>query len=275
MDIVKQLGELALGSRLKRLSDTIMRNGTDIYQANKIDFEPRWFPVFYTLAEYGDMTVTDLAREIGVKHPTISQTVKELERRGLVSSSQCEEDGRRRILTISQEGKDMLPKMRPVWNDISNAIHSMIQEHKHNILCAIESFEQDFDSKCFFDRVNDETQKRQLDEVDILDYQPELSADFKRISLEWIEKDFNVEEEDTAILNHPEKIIDNGGTIVFARYQNEIVGTCALIKKNEQTYELSKMGVTEKARGRQIGKKLGLAVIDKAQKLGASIFDNS
>ena len=42
----------------------------------------------------------------------------------------------------------------------------------------------------------------------------------------------------------------------------------ALIKLADDTYELAKMGVKEIARGKQIGKKLGLAVINKARKLG-------
>ena len=268
MDIIKQLGELALGSRLKRLSDNIMRNGSEIYKSNNIDFEPRWFPVFYTLTENESMTVTEIAREIGVKHPTVSQTIKEMERKGLISNSQCEVDGRRRNISLSDKGRELLPRMLPIWNDISNAIHDMIQQHNHNIMCAIESIEADFDEKCFYDRVNAETQKRQMDAVEIIDFEPDLKEDFRDISLSWIEKDFVVEEEDLAVINNPEKIIKDGGCIVFARYHDSIVGTCALIRHGEDTYELAKMGVLESVRGKQIGKKLGLAVIEKAKEMG-------
>jgi hypothetical protein len=50
MDVFNHLGELALGSRLKRLSDQIMRDGGKIYKDNAIDFEPRWFPIFYVIS---------------------------------------------------------------------------------------------------------------------------------------------------------------------------------------------------------------------------------
>ncbi len=46
MDLIKSLGELALGSRLKRLSELIMKDGIRIYRSNGIDFQPKWFPVF-------------------------------------------------------------------------------------------------------------------------------------------------------------------------------------------------------------------------------------
>jgi len=270
MDTIKQLGELALGSRLKRLSDTIMRNGAKIYQSNNIEFEPRWFPVFYSLSSHESMTVTEIAKEIGVKHPTVSQTIKEMEKKGWISSSPCQTDGRRRILSLSQKGIDMLPIMEPLWNDISNAIHDMIQKHNHNIMCAIESIESDFEAINFYDRVNTETEKRQLSKVEILDYAPEFTDDFREISLSWIEKDFKVEGEDMAVLNEPQKIIDEGGCIVFARINQKVVGTCALIRLDSGTYELAKMGVREEARGKQIGKKLGIAVIDRARMLGGT-----
>ena len=86
MDILKSLGELAIGSRLKRLSDVIMRDGVKIYQANGIDFQPRWFPVFYSLSQHSQLSVTEIAKKLGLTHPTVSQTLKELEEAGFISA---------------------------------------------------------------------------------------------------------------------------------------------------------------------------------------------
>jgi len=46
----------------------------------------------------------------------------------------------------------------------------------------------------------------------------------------------------------------------------EIVGTCALIKTDDDTYELAKMAVTERARGKNIGWLFG-QVVNAARKL--------
>jgi GNAT superfamily N-acetyltransferase len=60
----------------------------------------------------------------------------------------------------------------------------------------------------------------------------------------------------------PEKeIIDKGGEVFFALLDNEVVGTCAVIKVDRKSYELTKMAVTKKSQGKQVGKKLGLTVI--------------
>jgi len=110
-----------------------------------------------------------------------------------------------------------------------------------------------------------------LDTIIILDYQPNLAPFFKSINVGWIEQYFKVEEHDLKQLENPEEsILTPGGAILFAQYGKEIVGTCALIKTGEHEYELAKMGVDEKYRGKQIGKALLAAAIEKARTLGAT-----
>lgn len=108
-----------------------------------------------------------------------------------------------------------------------------------------------------------------LHEVNILPYAPGLDVNFKQLNIAWIAKYFTVEAHDIEQLDHPdEHIIKDGGRIFFAELNGEIVGTCALIKTGEHEFELAKMAVAEGLRGKQIGKKLGLAVINEAKKLG-------
>ena len=44
--------------------------------------------------------------------------------------------------------------------------------------------------------------------------------------------------------------------IFYAKYNNEIIGTVSLMKINKDTFELSKMAVSDKAQGMGIGSKL-------------------
>jgi len=269
MDILKSLGELAIGSRLKRLSDVIMRDGVKIYQANGIDFQPRWFPVFYSLSQHSQLSVTEIAKKLGLTHPTVSQTLKELEKTGFVSSGQCQKDGRKRLLTLSEKGKRMLPQMELIWRDVANTIHDLLVKNHQNLLMAVEEVEVAFSQKDFFSRVQESTKARQQQDIEILPYDNSLKSYFKDLNYQWINKYFKVEDLDRMQLENPDtSIIDQGGTILFARFQGEIVGTCALIKIDDQTYELAKMAVDEKAQGKQAGKKLGLAIIKEARKRG-------
>ena len=47
--------------------------------------------------------------------------------------------------------------------------------------------------------------------------------------------------------NNPRShVLDKGGRIFFAKYNGEIVGTSSILKLNESTFELAKLGVTER-----------------------------
>ncbi|WP_370515714.1 GNAT family N-acetyltransferase [Kangiella sp. HZ709] len=84
-----------------------------------------------------------------------------------------------------------------------------------------------------------------------------------------MEQYFEVETEDRKVLNDPNRyIIKPGGVILYAAYQGEIVGTCALKKHSQDIFELSKMGVKPQYQGLQIGKTLAKAIIQQARLLG-------
>ncbi len=101
--------------------------------------------------------------------------------------------------------------------------------------------------------------------LQIIEYQPLYKDDFKRINVEWIETYFKIEPHDLEQLEAPEEIINGGGQIFLAKLGDEIVGTSALIHDGDGVYELAKMGVTPKAQGLGLGKKLCVKTIEEAK----------
>lgn len=112
----------------------------------------------------------------------------------------------------------------------------------------------------------------QNNEVKIEAYDPKYKEAFKTLNEEWIKTFFVMESGDYKLLDNPEEhIINKEGHIVFALLDNEVVGTCALVKTEDPlTYELSKMAVSPKAQGKKIGYLLGQALVDKAKELNAN-----
>ena len=110
-----------------------------------------------------------------------------------------------------------------------------------------------------------------MDAISIIEYSDIYKKDFKLLNYEWIEKNYIVEPTDEKILSNPvETIINKDGYIYFAKLQNEIIATCALIKINEKTYEIAKMAVMEKYQSKGIGKMLMDSILQKAIKLKLS-----
>ena len=107
--------------------------------------------------------------------------------------------------------------------------------------------------------------------VTILDFEPQHAAKFKELNEEWITHYFVMEEADHKSLGDPQGyILDKGGFILMAEYNQEIVGTCALINDGNGMYELAKMAVAPKAQGLKIGKLLGESALQKAREAGAA-----
>lgn len=104
------------------------------------------------------------------------------------------------------------------------------------------------------------------------EFSDELAHHFHDINAEWINAMFRLEDTDREVLQHPRRsIIDKGGVILFVEAEGlGIVGTCALQKSSGNGYELTKMGVLERARGLKVGEFLLAAMIERAAELQAS-----
>jgi len=103
------------------------------------------------------------------------------------------------------------------------------------------------------------------------DFSDELAPHFRTINVEWIEAMYRLEPTDIEVLDNPRaRVVDPGGAILFVEADGlGIVGTCALQKTGEQSFELTKMGVLEAARGLKAGEHLLRATIARAMEMGA------
>jgi ribosomal protein S18 acetylase RimI-like enzyme len=105
--------------------------------------------------------------------------------------------------------------------------------------------------------------------IEILDYRADHQPWFEKFNRDWIEKYFFMEPLDYLILGHPrEQIVDKGGRIFMATYDNALAGTVALKYAGRGVFELTKMAVDERFRGKKIGQALALAAIAKAKEAG-------
>ncbi|MEX0941395.1 MAG: helix-turn-helix domain-containing GNAT family N-acetyltransferase [Pseudomonadales bacterium] len=270
MDVLRELGPLALGSRLKRLSDRLMQDGIRVYRESGLSFEPRWFPVYYYLSHMGPSAVTDVARGLGITHPSVNQVAKEMIAANLVSAYKDPKDKRKRVLALTKVGKSLLPELEVVWRDIASALRELLEETQVDFLGYVETLERALDDRGFHSRFLERYQPA-ADEIEILAFSGEYQSDFKAINEAWILEYFEMEPADQKMLDDPQAVvIDSGGEILFARdiATGNIVGTAALINHGNGLGELAKMGVRADARGRGIGKLIGRASIARARELG-------
>ncbi len=151
MNIIDESGILAISTRLQRLSEQLRKDGFQIYKANGIDFEPKWFPVIYTLHFKPVLSVVELASEIGYTHPSTISLLKELEKERLIRSKKDKQDERKRLIVLTDKGKKLLQQMQPVWQIMIKSL-TQITNTSNNLMQAIAEVEAQLNEKSFFER---------------------------------------------------------------------------------------------------------------------------
>ncbi|QXU49602.1 helix-turn-helix domain-containing GNAT family N-acetyltransferase [Chryseobacterium sp. D764] len=275
MDLFNRTGKMALGSRLRLLTAKVTEDATKIYELYNVEnFSPKWFPVFFVLHEESNQTITEIAEQIGHSQPSVTKIIKEMLKAGLVEDNLKSSDKRRNIVGLTAEGKQLAEKMVTIQcADIDLAIDRIIEEATHNLWEALAEWEHLFEQKSLLSRVKEQKKARESKNVKIVDYDPKYQSAFKALNEEWISTYFVMEDADYKALDNPEEyILNKGGKILVALYNDEPLGVCALIKMDELDYdfELAKMAVSPKAQGKNIGWLLGQAIISKAKDSGAS-----
>ncbi|SDD40514.1 transcriptional regulator, MarR family with acetyltransferase activity [Mucilaginibacter pineti] len=272
MKFFNKTGKLAIGSRLRMLTEKITEDAANIYKLYDIELQPKWFPVFYVLSQGEAKIVTDIAKEIGHSHPSVSKIVSEMAKQGLITEKKDKADGRRNMVTLSPKGKMIAEKIKDQYADVNAAIEQLTAQTENDLWKAIEEWEFLLEQKSLLTRVGEQRKNREGSYVQIIDYIPTHREAFKNLNEQWISQWFKMEEADYKALDNPQGyILDKGGYILVALYNNQPVGVCALIKMNDPVYdyELAKMAVSPTAQGKSIGWLLGNAIIEKARSLGA------
>ena len=89
---------------------------------------------------------------------------------------------------------------------------------------------------------------------------PSALPRFAALNAEWIKKYHHMEESDKLMVAHPEIYTQNGNHVFTAHIDGEVAGACALKKHEDGRYELTKMAVDARFRGKGVGQKIITAV---------------
>lgn len=154
-DVFSKLGPLIIASRLKRMSDYIMRAGAEFYRSNGIEFEPKWFPLYYLLSQEKELGIMDIAQKLNISHPAVIQLAKELEKKGWITSTKSKEDARKRLLKLSKKGLNLLPQLQLIWDDIREVNRQVVDAQATNVLNALGEMEAYFASKSYTERMKE------------------------------------------------------------------------------------------------------------------------
>jgi GNAT superfamily N-acetyltransferase len=101
---------------------------------------------------------------------------------------------------------------------------------------------------------------------------PRYCDSFIRLNEQWITEYFSIEEVDKRLAENPMQIVECGGHIISLVEVDRVIGVCALFKESDDCFQLARMAVDTKERGKGYGDVLIKAAIGRASSRGAKII---
>ncbi len=268
MDALRGYGELGLGSRLKRVSEYMMKETQLVYNHFNVDFDPYLFPIFKIIVNKKGVTNSEIQNALQFTQPAITQAINKLNDKGLIIYELDKLDKRKKIISISDKGHHTLERLKPIWESIDKVIKEYTLESSSSLIEHLNILENKLNAKSFSMTIINNIKMNTTKNLEIISFEKQYAKDFYEMNIEWLKTFFYVEPYDDEVLSKPEQyIINKGGHIFFAKLSGQIVGTVALMPiGNHGDFELTKMAVSPKHRGHKIGQQLMQHCIDFAKK---------
>ena len=271
MDFIEELGTLALGTRIKNLSELLMRDVSRIYKDQDVDFKPRWFTLFQLIIRKTEISVTEIAKELKQTHPAVVQVVNSLEKKRLITTRKDKTDQRKRLVRLTKKGKKLAEDLSPVWEAVHQAAQEILAESEPDLLSNIAKVEKALKQKSTYQRIKEKLINNAINEIEIIAFDEKYLNDFRRLNEDWLRSYLEITDHDRHILSDPVKeIINKNGEIYLLISEGKVIGTYALQKISDQACELSKFTVMKDFRGRKLGERMLEHAIEKAWKLGCN-----
>lgn len=122
-DVVRSLGYLSLGTRLKRIGERLQSDTQAIVDEFDGPVPAALHPPLAALDRVGPLGIGDLAEALGITQPGATRAVAQLARMGFVSVEQPAEDQRRRIITLTEAGREVVRQGKAaLWVRIEAAV---------------------------------------------------------------------------------------------------------------------------------------------------------
>jgi DNA-binding MarR family transcriptional regulator len=120
LDLCMRVRAMCACNQLRRAT----RGVTQLYEAALLasGLKVTQLPILVGLGHVGDLSVTTLADALALDRTTLTRNLKVLEARGLVRTSESEDDARVRMVSLTLEGADVLSNALGRWKEIQRVV---------------------------------------------------------------------------------------------------------------------------------------------------------
>src|SRR5262245_30500522 len=141
-DVIRSLGHLALGTRLKRIGERLQAQTQRILDAHELPIQSAQFPFLAAIDRSGSVTVGELAEAVGVTQPGATRALAQLAEAGFVEIASASDDQRRKSVTLTRQGKRLVELgKREVWPVVEAAVKDVCRGLSGSLLEQLAALE--------------------------------------------------------------------------------------------------------------------------------------
>lgn len=122
-DVVRALGYLCLGSRLKRIAEQLQAGTQLILSQLDSPVAAGQYPMLAALDRLGPLTVGEMAQAVGLSQPGVTRSLSQLAEFGLLDIKPSPSDGRIRVVSLTPPGRDLVARGKAgAWAEVETAV---------------------------------------------------------------------------------------------------------------------------------------------------------
>ena len=141
-DVVKELGFLTLGTRFRRIGESLQAQAHELLAAHGLDMPAAHFPLLAALDRLGPLSVSELGQAVGVSQPVVSRSLLGLTEQGLVESRAMGSDLRVRQVQLSRKGRKLVDHAKQaVWPVVEAAVAQACKPLQGSLLDQLAALE--------------------------------------------------------------------------------------------------------------------------------------
>ncbi|CAM5568978.1 hypothetical protein MAUB1S_09548 [Mycolicibacterium aubagnense] len=153
-DVVREMGYLTLGSRLRRIGERFQSEVQRVLDDLGVPIQASQFPALAAIDRLGPLTVGDLAEAIGITQPGATRIMMQLSEIGLLDVRQSPEDQRRRFLSLTDKGRQLVEtSKRDLWPRIDAAVAEICSDLTGPLLEQLTAIEHDLETTPLHHRI--------------------------------------------------------------------------------------------------------------------------
>ncbi|MDN2709079.1 MarR family transcriptional regulator [Janthinobacterium sp. SUN118] len=145
----------SLGTQLRHLIELLDGAVGAAYDEAGLRYRPRYTPVMRVLMAQDAASIGAIAAAAGITQPAATQTVALMIKEGLVSATASDQDGRQKLIQLTEQGRAMLPAIQRCWQATAGAAASLDADLPYPLSKVLQQAVAALESKPFGARIRD------------------------------------------------------------------------------------------------------------------------